>query len=99
MRPSEGETYKSWLDRARMYEQGLAMQRIAQGESPEKVLEDLSRRLTEKMLHPVYKFLLEGSEMTFNAEESRKTYEEIMKYHKPVADQVDGNLFDKDEKK
>ena len=100
MRPREGETYEAWIERARMYEQGTAMQRIAKGDNPEQVLEDLSRRLMDKMLHPVLRAIRDTPGTPFDAEKSRKDYEEkYLKHSKPVADHVDGNLFDNSDKK
>ena len=55
MRPKQGENYASWASRARLYEYGLALQKIAQGQDPEQVLEEMSRRLLDKLLHPIYK--------------------------------------------
>lgn len=100
MRPKEGESYESWLERARMYEHGVALQKIAQGEDPEKVLEEMSRRLVEKSLHPIYRAIQDSVISDFDPEESRKAYEEkYLKNRKPVADHVDGNLFDKTDEK
>ena len=100
MRPREGESYEAWIERARIYEQGAAMQRIAKGDDPEQVLEDLSRRLMDKMLHPVLRAIRESHTAPFDAEKSRKDYEEkYLKNNFPVADHVDGNLFDNSDKK
>ena len=100
MRPREGESYEAWIERARMYEQGAAMQRIAKGDDPEKVLEDLSRRLMDKMLHPVLKSIRDTPGTPYDAEENRRSYEEkYLKNNFPVADHVDGNLFDNFDKK
>lgn len=100
MSPNKGETYQGWLDRARMYEQGLALQRIAKGEDPIIVMEDMSRRLVEKALHPVFKAIRENAAEPFDVAKSRKDYEEkYLKNRSPVADHVDGNLFDNSEKK
>jgi glutamyl-tRNA reductase len=96
MKPKEGESYEAWIERARMYEQGAAMQRIAKGDDPEKVLEDLSRRLMNKMLHPVLKSIRAMPGTPYDAEENRRSYEEkYLNNRSPVADHVDGNLFDK----
>lgn len=100
MKPREDESYESWLDRARMYEQGVALQKIAQGEDPDSVMEEMSRRLTEKALHPLFRAIRESSAVKFDAEKSRRDYEEkYLKNRSPVADQVEGNLFDKDQEK
>ena len=100
MKPREGEDYAAWLDRAKMYEQGIAMQRIAKGEDSIKVMEEMSRRLIEKALHPIFKAIKESSTQPFDAEKSRQEYEEkYLKNSKLVADHVDGNLFDNTDKR
>lgn len=91
---NEGESYDSWANRVAMYEKGVALQRLATGEPLEKVMEDMSKRITQKLLHPVMQEIKNSSVSTYDAEKSRKDYEDAMKYHKPVADHVDGNLFD-----
>ena len=98
MKPKDGESYQDWIERARMYEHGVALQRIAQGQDPEQVMKDMSRRLMEKMLHPIYKTIQEAYTTEFDAEKSRRDYEEkYLKHSRPVADHVDGNLFDKND--
>ena len=95
MRPNQDETYEAWLERARMYEHGLALQRIAKGEDRVKVMEDMGRRFMEKAMHPILKTLRESANTPYDAEKSRREYEEKMKKIGPAADHVDGNLFDK----
>jgi len=98
MKPKDGESYQDWIERARMYEHGVALQRIAQGQDPIKVMEDMSRRLMDKMLHPLYKAVSQSALTEFDAEQNRRNYEEhYLKNRKPVADHVDGNLFDKND--
>jgi hypothetical protein len=100
MKPKEDESYESWLARASMYEHGLAMQRIAEGEDPIIVMEKMSRRFIEKALHPIFKDIRERSKQTFDAEKSKQEYQEqYLKYRQhPIADHVDGNLFDNSDK-
>lgn len=96
MRPRENESYKDWVKRASMYEQGIAMQKIAEGHDPNIVLEDMSRRLMDKLLHPIYKEIQDSYKTDFDIEQSRRDYEEkYLNNRSPVADHVDGNLFDK----
>lgn len=95
MRINDGESYESWASRVSMYEKGLALQRIAEGEPLEKVMEDMSRRITQKLLHSVVKAVKDSSASSYDAEESKKRYQEVyLNSHKPVADHMDGNLFD-----
>lgn len=96
MRKREDETYEAWCKRVEMYEHGWAMQRIAEGGEINQVLEELSRRITQKLLHPLYDEIRKTSNTSYDGEASRKEYEEkYLKNHVPVADHVEGQLFDK----
>jgi glutamyl-tRNA reductase len=89
MTPRPDESYQSWAERVRMFEHGRAMQRIAQGEDVNAVMEDMARRIVDKMLHPIYRALHVVPEM--DLEESRRTYTETMARVGPKADHVDIN--------
>ena len=87
MKPRPDESYQSWADRVRMFEHGRAMQRVAQGEAVNIVMEDMARRIVEKMLHPIYKAFRTIPEI--DLEESRRTYYETMAEVGPAADHVE----------
>lgn len=87
MRPKDNESYESWAERVRMFEQGRALQRIAQGEDVNLVMEDMARRIVDKMLHPIYRELQIVNPI--NLEESRRTYREKMDRVGPAADHVE----------
>jgi glutamyl-tRNA reductase len=55
MKYRPGEDIDSWANRVKMYEQGHALQRIAQGEDVDRVMEDMARRIVEKMMYPIIK--------------------------------------------
>jgi hypothetical protein len=55
MRRNPDESYESWCQRVRMYEHGLALQRLAKGEAIEVIMQDMARRIEEKLLHPLLK--------------------------------------------
>lgn len=98
MKQREGESYEDWAKRVQMYEHGWAMQRIAEGNTVDSVLEDMSKRITQKLLHPLYKEISKSIISTYDAEAGKKEYEEkYLKYRAPVADHVEGHLFDKNE--
>ena len=91
MRGKPGETYEEWAKRAQMYEHGVALQRIAEGHDVEKVMEDMSRRLTDKLLHPVLKAVLnkDPEKIKEEVEQSKARYEELyLKNSSPRADHV-----------
>ena len=98
MKYDPNEPYEKWAERVRIFEYGRALQRIARGESIELVMEEMSRKITDKMLHPALMSLKPAMLTKEEIRKNRERYEEIyLKHNKPVADQVDGHLFDKPE--
>lgn len=95
MKPYDNESYESWAERVRMFEHGRALQKIAQGEDVNVVMDDMARRIIDKMLHPIYKEL-QKIEVT-DLSESRQSYMEKMSKVGPSADHIEGQLFDKTE--
>lgn len=89
MKYNPDESYEKWAERVRMYEQGHAMQRIAKGESTDVVLEDMARRIMEKLMHPIIKHIQEVKTTDYDSEASRKHYEETyIKRYGPKADHI-----------
>ena len=89
MNPYHNELFEDWCFRARMYEHGIAMQRIAQGEDPGLVLEEMSKRLLAKMLHPIYKILEDEVIENYNPIKSQDEYKDAyFKKYSRVADHV-----------
>lgn len=88
MKYDPNETYEQWIERARTFELSLAKKRIEKGDDPEKVIEEMGRRLMEKMLHPVIKAIMPTPPSIEEIKESRKKYEESMKKIGPKADHV-----------
>jgi glutamyl-tRNA reductase len=72
------ESYESWAKRVQMFEQGHALQRIANGEPADLVLQDMARRMTDKLLHPYLLKLKENAiiRAEHDAEKSKKSYKE-----------------------
>jgi len=87
MTPRPDESYQSWAERVRMFEHGRALQKIAQGEDVNKVMDDMARRIVDKMLHPIYRELQKVEPV--DLEESRRTYQETMDKVGPAADHVE----------
>lgn len=90
MKYNPSESYADWAKRVEMYENGYAKMRIAEGEDIDKVLEDMSRRITEKILHPILKSLRENPSNidTEEFESSKQQYYEKMKNIGPKSDHV-----------
>lgn len=91
MRINPNESLESWASRVSMFEKGRAMQLIARGDNIDLVLEDMSRRIVEKLMHPVLKTIAENSISKFDSVESRRIYMEKMKDVAKAADHVDTN--------
>lgn len=95
MRQNPDESYEAWAKRAEMYEHGWAMQRIAEGKPVEEVMETMSRRLMQKLLHPIYDSIHTKTTSKEDMEASKKVYaEKYLNARQPVADHVEGNIFD-----
>lgn len=84
-----GETLESWASRVEMFEKGRAMQRIAKGDDPIEVVEDMSRRIIDKMLYPILKSFDQPKMSNATVDKSRKKYEEIMKNVARAPDHID----------
>jgi len=89
MKMNPGESMESWASRVEMFEKGKALQRIANGDDPAEVMEDMSRGITSKLLHPILTAIRESVPDNFDVEKSRREYEEIMKNVEKAADHVD----------
>ena len=89
MRINPDETIESWANRVSMFEKGRAMQRIARGDDIETVMEDMSRRITDKIIHPILKEIDKSIISTFDLVQSNKEYQAKMKNVAKAADHVD----------
>jgi glutamyl-tRNA reductase len=88
MKYNPEESYEQWLERVRQLEYGIALQRIAKGDTVEEVMEDMSRRIIEKTLYPILK-ALRDIPTNYDVEKSKQTYKEnYLNKTKPVADHV-----------
>lgn len=74
---------------------GWAMQRIAEGDSVEQVMEQMSKRIMQKIMHPIYKNIKNSVTEPYDAEQARIDYaEKYLKNRILVADHVDGQIID-----
>ena len=80
---------ESWANRVQLFEKGHAMKRLAQGDDIEQVIDDMSCRIKDKLMHPILKSLDQKEINNGRLEESRKRYEEIMKNVAKAPDHVD----------
>lgn len=89
MKPNPNESYESWCQRVRLYEHGAALQRLAQGENIETIMVDMSRRIEEKLLHPVYKIIEGQFTNEYDPEKFKRDYkEQYLDRTTPAADHV-----------
>ena len=84
------ESYDSWLTRIQSHELKLARQKLANGEPVDQVIDDLSKNLAKKFLHPIFSALRQ-QHGNFDTAPGREQYHEIMKHVGPNADQVDSD--------
>ena len=96
MRKLDNETYEAWLDRVQASELDYARRQLAQGADINLVLEAMSARIMKKTMHPILVAIRESSNTEFDAEKSRAEYFEKMNNRGPVADHIEGQMFDKD---
>lgn len=75
MRKNDNESYEDWLERIKLYEKGFALQRLAKGEDTELVLEDFSKRLTNKIKHALFEIIKSNVSDNYDSEQSKKDYE------------------------
>lgn len=89
MRKGENESYEDWLERIKLYEKGFALQRLAKGEDAELVLEDFSKRLTNKIKHALFEIIKSNVSDNYDSEQSKKDYENsFLKNRDLIADHV-----------
>jgi CheY-like chemotaxis protein len=91
MRKRPDETMESWAARVEMFEKGRALQRIAKGDDPDIVMEDMSRRVMDKLLYPILNAIRNSVPDDYDVEKGRREYDEIMKYVEKAADHVDAD--------
>jgi glutamyl-tRNA reductase len=95
MRYNQNESFEEWANRVVMYEKGRALQQIASGKNIEEVLEEMSKKITDKLLYPIHKVIKDSSPVITDEQlkEHKLRYENIMKNVGKAADQVDGPIF------
>lgn len=98
MKPLPDESFESWCKRVEMFEHGNAMMQIAQGKDIEIVMEEMSRRMMDKFLHPIFRAIKESSNVVYNSEESKQSYLDKMKHREAVADHIIDDTIDTDSK-
>lgn len=89
MRRLENESYNAWVERVRLFEHGHALQRIAKGDDSETIIEEMSIRMMDKLMNPLYKAIRDTGRKPFDIEKSRKDYyDKYLSKHKAKSDHV-----------
>lgn len=89
MRWNPNESFESWADRVRIFEYGLALQQVAHGQDINLVMESMSLRIQQKIMHPIIKTIRESNKTPYDSEMSQKKYKEnYLNRTQPVADHV-----------
>ena len=93
MKPLPNEDYESWCTRVQMFEQGHAMMQIAQGKDADTVMEQMSHRIMDKLLHPIFKAIRESHTSTYDVEKEKASYKlhYLDKNPHGIADHVESN--------
>jgi hypothetical protein len=75
MRIKPGETYEQWAERVHAFELNHARAELAKGVPIDEVLEWMSKRINQKMLHPILA-AARDTPVSFDLEASKKAYKE-----------------------
>jgi len=89
MRIKPDESKEDWAKRVQQFEYGYALQRIAQGDAVDLVLDEMSKRITQKLIHPFIQDIKNAPKPEFDLTASKQSYKEkYLDKTKPAADQV-----------
>ena len=76
MKQLPGESYKQWTKRVEQYEFGRALMALANGADPEQVMTETSRRIVNKLEHPILE-AINNVPSDYNSEASQQHYKEL----------------------
>ena len=68
------ESFESWANRVNEFEIDRARKRIAKGEDVNLVLEEASKAISTKLLHPIINAIRDSSISKYDNTDSRKSY-------------------------
>jgi glutamyl-tRNA reductase len=75
MRIKADESYEQWVERVSAFELAHARKELANGVPVDEVLDWMSKRINQKLLHPVITSI-KNKPIDFDIEASKKAYEE-----------------------
>ena len=88
LRIQPDESFESWANRVNEYEIDRARKRLAKGEDIDLVLEEMSKAVSQKLLHPILNIIRDSASESFDAKANRKSYNETMRNIGPRADHI-----------
>jgi glutamyl-tRNA reductase len=74
LRIQPDETFESWANRVNEFEINRARRRIAKGEDVNLVLEETSKAISSKLLHPIINAIRDNPISTYDNTASRQAY-------------------------
>ena len=74
LRIQPDESFESWATRVNTFEIDRARRRIAKGEDVNLVLEEASKAIFSKLLHPIINAIRDSSISTYDNTSSRQAY-------------------------
>lgn len=83
------ESFEDWVARVREFELAAALKDLAHHENAQDILEQMSRKIINKIMHPIKLAWLENEVHEYNRDGSRFDYDEYyIKRFAPKADHI-----------
>jgi glutamyl-tRNA reductase len=95
MRIKPNETIEEWAKRVQQFEYGFALQQLAKGADVHVVMEAMSSRITEKLMHPIFTAVNDLAKEIdpYNADTAVAHYKkEYLDKVKPAPDHIEDSL-------
>lgn len=95
MRMKPNESMEEWAKRVQQFEYGYALQQLANGADVYLVMEAMSSRITEKLMHPIFTAINDSVKQTveYNIAESTDHYKkEYLDRVRPAPDHIKDDL-------
>jgi glutamyl-tRNA reductase len=73
MKKSPDESMEQWASRVEKYEYGRALMQIAEGKPLDQIMEDMSRRMVAKLMHPIIDAIKENSSNEWTEKEAKES--------------------------
>ena len=91
----KNESLEEWVESVRVLEYNNARSQLSKGYPIEQVLDTMSTKIINKLLHPLYKNIKVNCSSNFDLELNKKEYyNNYLNNRKLVADHIDDQLFD-----